>query len=121
MENQAGEGATVYTNDASAYETLKFDHDSVRHSLEEYVMGGVQTNGIESLWSMLKRAHKGTFQELSPKHLDRFVQEFAGRHNVREVDTIEQMKPLRDGMEGRRPTSKALIQDNGLSSGARAA
>ena len=23
--------------------------------------------GIESLWSMLKRAHKGTFHKLSPK------------------------------------------------------
>ncbi len=32
----------------------------------------------ESLWSMLKRAHKGTFHKLSPKHLDRYVQELAG-------------------------------------------
>ena len=35
---------------------------------------------------MLKRAHKGTFHKLSPKHLDRYVQEFAGRHNLRERD-----------------------------------
>ena len=58
---------------------------------------------------------------MSPKHLDRYVQEFAGRHNVRNRDTIEQMKSVRNGMEHRRLTYKALIRDNGLESGARAA
>ena len=42
------------------------------------------TNGMESFWSMLKRAHAGTFHKLSPKHLDRYVQEFAGKHNIRD-------------------------------------
>ena len=68
---------------------------------------------------MLKRAHKGTFHKLSPKHLDRYVQEFAGRHNVRSQDTIEQMRMLQGGMKGKRLTYKALIAKNGLSSGAR--
>ena len=40
---------------------------------------------------MLKRAHKGTFHKISPKHLDRYVTEFAGKHNVREADTLNQM------------------------------
>lgn len=70
---------------------------------------------------MLKRAHKGTFHKLSPKHLDRHVQEFAERRNVREMDTIDQIRSLRDGMEGRRLTYKTLIKDDGFSSGARAA
>ena len=35
--------------------------------------GMAHTNGIESFWSMLKRAHKGTFHKISPKHLDRYV------------------------------------------------
>ena len=55
-----------------------------------------------------------------PKHLDRYVQEFAGRHNVREQDTLEQLGSLRSGMEGKRLTYKALIKDNGLQSGAKA-
>jgi len=121
VEDHAGKGATVYPDDASAYETLKFDHDSVKHSLGGNVKRDIHTNGIESLWSLLKRAHMGTFHKLSPKHLNRYVQQFAGRHNVRELDMIEQMKSLRNGMEGRRLTYKALIQSNGLSSGARAA
>ena len=120
VKDNADPKATVYTDDATAYESLPFNHDTVKHSLQEYVKGDVYTNGIESLWSMMKRAHKGTFQKLSPKHLGRYVQEFAGRHNVREQDTIRQIESMRSGMEGKRLTYKVLIAKNGLASGARA-
>ena len=120
VKDHADRQATVYTDDATAYESLPFDHDTVKHSLSEYVKGEVHTNGIESLWSLLKRAHTGTFHKLSPQHLDRYVQEFAGRHNLRALDTIKQIKGIRRGMEGKRLTYKALIKDNGLKSGARA-
>ncbi len=119
VADNADPDATVYTDDASAYDTLPFDHAVIKHSLGEYVRGDVHTNGIESLWSMLKRAHKGVFHKFSPKHLDRYVQEFAGRHNVRGQDTIEQIVSLRGGMEGKRLTYKALKKANGLDSGAR--
>ena len=112
------DGAKVYTDDHGGYEGLP-NHESVRHSLSEYVKGDCHTNGIESFWSMLKRAHKGTFHKLSPKHLDRYVQEFAGRHNLREQDTIVQMTAVRGGMEGKRLRYRTLIADNGLASGAR--
>ena len=121
VKGHAAEGATVYTDDANVYETLPFDHDSVKHSLQEYVKGDVHTNGIESLWSMLKRAHKGTFHKMSPKHLDRYVQEFAGRHNIREKDTVDQLAAMARGMNGKRLTYKQLIADNGRASGARSA
>ncbi len=120
VKDHAAPEATVYTDDAGAYEALPFDHAVIKHSLSEYVRGDVHTNGIESLWSMLKRAHKGTFHKLSPKHLDRYVQEFAGRHNMREQDTAEQIASIRTGMEGKRLRYRTLIADNGLESGARA-
>ena len=69
---------------------------------------------------MLKRAHKGTFHKLSPKHLDRYVQEFAGRHNIREQDTEQQIASIGDGMTGKRLRYRQLIAANGLSSEARA-
>lgn len=81
--------------------------------------GDIHKNGIESLWSMIKRAHKGTFQKFSPKHLDRCVQEFAGRHNLREQDTDEQIASLRAGMDSKRLRYKDLIEHRGLSSGLR--
>lgn len=113
-------GAMAYTDDASAYESLPFDHATVKHSLSEYVKGEVNTNGIESLWLMLKRAHRRTFHKLSPKHLDRYVKEFAGRNNIREQDTIEQLSSVRQGVDGKRLHHRTLVAENGLSSGARA-
>ena len=40
---------------------------------------------------MLKRAHEGTFHKISPKHLNRYVNEFAGKHNIRNSGTLAQM------------------------------
>lgn len=115
-------GAEVFTDDASAYDGLTdFEHETVRHSVGEYVAGKVHTNSIESFWSMLKRAHKGIFHKLSPKHLQRYVNEFAGRQNIRELDTIEQMASVTVGMAGKRLKYRDLIAPNGLPSGARSA
>ena len=63
---------------------------------------------------MLKRAHKGTFHKISPKHLNRYVQEFAGKHNIRESDTIDQMRNTVARLVGRRLLYRSLIADNGL-------
>ena len=51
VAEHAAPGATVYSDDASAYEGIPFDHATVKHALSEYVKGDVHTNGIESLWS----------------------------------------------------------------------
>ena len=112
-------GATVYTDEASAYEGLPFHHESVKHSVSEYVRGMAHTNGAESFWSMLKRAHMGTFHKLSPKHLDRYVQQFAGKQNARELDTIDIMGAVASGMAGKHLPYEKLIAPNGLDSGAR--
>ena len=111
--------ATVYTDESTSYDSLPFEHESVKHSAGEYVRDMAHTNGIESFWSMLKRAHQGTFHKLSQKHLDRYVQEFAGKHNVRGLDTMGQMSALVAGLVGKRLLRRDLIADNGLPSGAR--
>ena len=112
-------GATVYSDEASAYEGLPFTHEAVKHSVAEYVRGMAHTNGMESFWAMLKRAHTGTFHKMSPKHLNRYVNEFAGKHNVRESDTLDQMRELVTRLMGRSRGYRKLIADNGLPSGAR--
>ena len=112
-------GATVYTDDAAAYKGMPFDHASVRHSVGEYVDGMAHTNGIESFWSMLKRAHKGTYHKISPKHLQRYVNEFSGRHDIRERDTIDQMGTVARSMAGKRLPYQALVANNGLNNGSR--
>ena len=105
----AADGATVYTDDASAYKGMPYDHESVRHSVGEYVRGMAHTNGIESFWSMLKRAHKGVYHKISPKHLQRYVDEFAGRHGVRELDTINQMEVVAGRMAGKQLSYRTLV------------
>ena len=104
------EGSSVYTDDFRSYEKLEgYKHDTVKHSIGEYVDEQIHINGMESFWSMLKRAHKGTYHKMSKKHLDRYVQEFAGRHNIRERDTINQMQHIVIGMVGKQLKYKDLI------------
>lgn len=110
VNDHAAEGATVYTDDASAYRGLSgVHHEQVRHSAKEYVDGEAHTNGIESFWAMFKRGHKGTYHKMSPKHLQRYVNEFKGRHNVRPLDTAEQMGRVVAGMVGKRLRYKDLV------------
>ena len=66
------------------------------------------TNGLESFWSMFKRAYHGTYHHLSKKHLQCYVHQFAGKHNVREMDTLEQMQHVVAGMVGKRLMYKTL-------------
>ncbi len=77
------------------------------------------TDGIRSFWSTLKRGCNGIDHKMSPKHLDRYVTEFVGRHNIRDADTIEHMAEGVAGMAGKRLRYTDLIADNGLASGAR--
>ena len=58
---------------------MPFDLATLNRPLSENVKADLHTNGIESLCSTLKHAHKCTFHKMSPKHLPRHVQEFAGR------------------------------------------
>ena len=101
--------AKVYTDDAKAYSNLPYDHESVKHSVAEYVRGQAHTNGVESFWSTLKRAHKGTFHRLSHKHLPRYVTEFTDKHNVRTMNTLSQMVFIAKRMGGRKLRYKDLV------------
>ena len=106
-------GSTVYTDDHRAYMGLQgYDHHTVNHSAKEFVNGMVHTNGIESVWSVLKRGVHGTFHHVSKKHLHRYVDEFAFRLNEGncEVDTIDRMTSLVKGMGGKRLPYKELIK-----------
>ena len=108
---RTADGAKVYTDDAAGYRGMEFeyDHETVNHSVGEYVRGQAHTNGIESFWAMLKRGCQGTFHHISAKHLHRYVAEFAGRHNVRESDTVDQMASVVSDMIGKRLMYRGLM------------
>ena len=68
---------------------------------------------------MLKRGYYRMYHKISVKRLYRYVNEFAGRHNIREHDTLNQIRAIVHGMAGKRRTYKQLITPNGPTSGAR--
>ena len=104
----AADGATVYTDEAAAYAGLP-NRESVSHGVGEYVKGQAHINGMESFWSMLKRGYVGTYHRMSPEHLGRYVGEFAGRHNSRDLNTADQMSAMVQGAEGLRLRYADLI------------
>ena len=88
-----------------------FSHHAVNHGAGEYVRGNVTTNGIESVFAVMKRGIIGVYHHASPKHLHRYVDEFAFRLNDGSVSlhTLDRLSSMFSAAIGRRLTYKDLI------------
>lgn len=77
----------IMTDELHAYKGIA-DHDTrherINHMKKEYVRGDIHTNGIENVWSLLKRSVTGTYHKLSVKHMDAYLDELEWRFNNRE-------------------------------------
>ena len=81
----------IYTDELPAYNGIAdadTRHETVNHSAEEWVCGDVHTNGIESVWSLLKRSIIGAYHKVSMKHLDAYLDELEHRFNNRKNEYI---------------------------------
>ncbi len=78
-------GSEVFTDALPSYNGLKADynHAVVDHA-EKYVDGKVHTNGLENFWCLLKRTIKGTYVNVEPFHLFRYLDEQSFRFNERQ-------------------------------------
>ncbi|MBV1707524.1 MAG: IS1595 family transposase [Hyphomicrobiales bacterium] len=98
-------GAALLTDEDRAFIGLDrdYNHLAVNHSAGEYVrLGGfVHTNTIESVWALLKRQIVGIHHWVSPKHLDRYVQEMTWRYYRRDMKPSPRMNGLFSCVEGR--------------------
>ena len=108
-------GSILHTDEHGAYRVLGrigFTHETVNHAAGEYVRDDVSTNSIESVWAVFKRGVYGTFHHVSPKHLGRYVDEFAFRLNEGNVKnhTLTRLDSFVDGVAGKRLTYKGLTQ-----------
>jgi transposase-like protein len=86
IEAQIDGATVVYTDEGAASKGLGrlFDkHESVNHSIGEYVRGDVHTNTIEGYFSILKRGINGVYHHVSQQHLKRYLAEFDFRYNER--------------------------------------
>lgn len=96
-------GSTVYTDQWKAYKNMPhMKHDHVAHSKGEYVKGSVHTNGIESIWAVVKRMYIGTVHYMKPRHLFRYMNEIAARLNMRGTDTVKQIEDVIGRLVGKR-------------------
>jgi transposase-like protein len=107
-------GSTVMTDEHSAYSGLDgvfFKHETVNHLGGEYARGPVYTNGIESVWAVLKRSIYGTWHKVSVKHLGRYVSEVSFRLNDGNVErhTLNRLESFVDAADGKRLTYARLI------------
>lgn len=112
IRDNAPEGALVVTDQHASYVGIAshgYRHVSVNHSVGEYVREMAHTNGIESFWALLKRGHYGIYHYMSAKHLHRYVNEFAFRHNTAQISTMGFIDRTVGRMIGKRLTYKGLI------------
>jgi len=77
-------GAELYTDKLRSYEKLadEYVHQVIDHA-ECYAKGHVHTNCLENFWSLLKRGIRGTYVNVEPFHLFRYLDEQAFRFNER--------------------------------------
>ena len=98
----------IYSDDHKGYYDLINPHQVMKHSVSQFVNGMAHTNGIESFWSFLKRGYHGTFHHFSKWHLQRYVDEFVTRANLRPMNTLTIMQETASRMIGKRLTYKNL-------------
>ena len=99
IQENVNEGTTVYTDDHRGYlclKTMNYKHGTVKHSAKEYVNGMAHTNGIKSVWAVLKRGYNGVYHNWSRKHTARYVNEFTFRLNEGncKTDTVDRIKKM---------------------------
>jgi transposase-like protein len=107
------QGTVVCTDEWRSYIGLGKDytHLTVNHSAGQYKNGVASTNTIESMWAVFKRAYHGTFHYMSPKHLQKYADEFDFRHNEgnAKIPTMDRIGSLVGGCWGIRLTWRELI------------
>jgi transposase-like protein len=106
-------GSQVMTDEASGYQGMDglfYSHATVNHGAGEYSRGGVHTNGIESVWALLKRGVYGTWHHVSAKHVARYVNEVTFRLNAGNVanHTLDRLDSFISAVDGKRLTYKRL-------------
>ncbi|MXX11291.1 MAG: IS1595 family transposase [Nitrospira sp. SB0667_bin_9] len=103
-------GSKLYTDEHGGYRYLQgFDHETINHSVGEYVRDQAHTQGIESFWALLKRGYYGTFHSFTWKHLPRYLAEFETRWNLSKMTSDERLNCMLESAPGRRLTYERLI------------
>ncbi len=85
----------VFTDEYPSYNDLRwmgYMHQSVNHSENEWRVGIAHTNTVEGFWSHLKRGIDGIYHHVSPKHLQRYCDEYSYRHDTRKLSDFDRFE-----------------------------
>lgn len=105
--------ATVYTDEHMPYRMLPrigYKHESVNHGTKEFVNGMASNNTAESFWSHFKRGTDGIYHHVSPKHLQKYCDEYSYRWNTRDMTDGERFEEWFSNLNGKRLTYRTLIK-----------
>lgn len=94
-------------------------HETVNHSIGEYVRNDVSTNMLESHFSQFKRSLDGTFHNVSKEHLNRYANEFDFRAVTRRGSDGERCMDLFRRAEGAGISYQRLIASGPVAMGTR--
>jgi transposase-like protein len=108
----------LMTDESGAYTKVGREfaggHETTEHSWREYARpGGIHSNTVEGVFSLLKRGVMGTYHSLSKKHLHRYVAEFEFRYNARKMNDGERVALAVRAIEGKRLTYAEQIGRSG--------
>jgi len=95
IKKNISKDATIVTDEWASYNYLDYDfkHKVINHS-KAYAIGSIHINTIEGFWSLLKRGIFGIYHSVSPKHLDRYCDEFEYRYNTRKVNDAQRFNAV---------------------------
>jgi len=91
VKQNVAKGSQLMTDEFKSYNglCLLYGHQVVNHAMKEYVNGACHTNTLEGFWSLLKRGVIGQYHYVSPRYLDKYINEFCYRYNSRKTHTNE--------------------------------
>lgn len=110
LHEHIAKDAHLMTDDLHMYRRIGkhfASHEAVNHSKGEYARGHVSTNTVESFFALFKRGLVGTFHHVSPKHLERYLNEFDFRYNNRtalDCNDVQRADIALKGISGKRLT-----------------
>jgi len=102
VQKHVEQGSMVCTDALMSYDDLERDYDRrvIDHAIS-YAQGHVHTNGLENFWSLLKRALRGTYVNVEPFHLFRYLDEQAFRFNERKDNDAGRFAKVLRGIVGK--------------------
>src|SRR5215217_80246 len=110
LKEQIAAKSDLRTDESNLYTQIGKEfasHETVNHSIKEYVRGDAHTNTVEGYFSILKRGIYGVYHHVSEQHLKRYLCEFDFRYNERMalgVSDVERAKKAIKGVIGKRVT-----------------